>query len=56
MNALGWREAKWNIAVARPGGMQAGNGGCDDFCGLTRPLSWRHQFRESLFDGHFGIQ
>lgn len=56
MNALGWREAKRNIAVARPGGMQAGNGGRDDFCGLARSLSWRHQFGEGLFDGHFGIQ
>ena len=56
MYALGWREAKWNIAVARQGGMQAGNGGCDDFCGLTRPLARRHQFGESLFDDHFGIQ
>jgi hypothetical protein len=56
MNALGWREAKWNVAVGRPGGVQAGNGSCNDFCGLTRSLAGGHQFRESLFDGHFGIQ
>lgn len=56
MNALGWREAKWNIAVAWTGGVQAGNSGCNDFCGFTRPLAGRHQFGESLFDGHFGIQ
>lgn len=56
MNALGWREAKWNVAIRRPGGVQAGNGSGNDFCGLTRPLARGHQFRESLFDGHFGIQ
>lgn len=56
MNALGWREAKWNVAVRRPSGVQAGNGSGNDFCGLTRPLARGHQFRESLFDGHFGIQ
>lgn len=56
MNALGWREAKWNVAVGRPGGVQAGNRSCNDFCGLTRPLAAGHQFREGLFDGHFGIQ
>jgi|APTNR8051073442_1049403.scaffolds.fasta_scaffold07440_4 hypothetical protein len=56
MNALGWREAKWNIAVAWPGRVQAGNGSCNDFRGFTRPLAGRHQFWESLFDGHFGIQ
>lgn len=56
MKALGWREAKWNIAVVWPGGVQAGNGCCNDFCGFTRPLAGGHQFWESLFDGHFGIQ
>jgi len=56
MNALGWREAKLNVAVRRPGGVQAGNGSGNDFCSLTRPLVRGHQFRESLFDGHFGIQ
>ena len=56
MNALGWREAKWNVAVARSCGVQAGNGGGNDFCGLTRPLAGRHQFGESLFNGHIGSQ
>lgn len=56
MNALGCREAKWNIAVARACGMQAGNGSCYDFCGLACALSWRQQLRECLFDDHFGIQ
>lgn len=56
MNALGWREAKWNVAVGKPGGVKACNGSCNDFCGLTRPLAGGHQFGESLFDGHFGIQ
>lgn len=39
MNALGWQEAKWNVAVARSCGVQARNGSCDDFCDLTRPLA-----------------
>ena len=56
MNALGCREAKWNIAVAWTRGMQAGNGSSNDFCGLARPLPGGHKFGESLFDGHFGIQ
>jgi hypothetical protein len=56
MNALGWREAKWNVAVGRQGGVQACNGSCNDFCGLARPLPGGHKFGESLFDGHFGIQ
>ena len=56
MNALGCREAKWNIAVARTGGVQASNGRSNDFCCFPRTLSWRQQFRECLFDGHFGIQ
>lgn len=56
MNALGRQEAKLNIAVARTRGMQACDGGRDDFCGFARPLSRRHHFRECLFDGHFGSQ
>ena len=56
MNALGCREAKWNIAVLWTRGMQARDGGRDDFCGLACPLSRGHQFRERLFDGHFGSQ
>ncbi len=39
MNALGCREAKVNIAVARASGMQSRDGGRNDFCGLARTLS-----------------
>ncbi|CAG2135915.1 Uncharacterised protein [Ralstonia mannitolilytica] len=56
MNALGCREAKRNLAVAGAGGMQAGNGGRKDGCGLARPGAGRHQFGECLFDGHIGTQ
>ena len=56
MNALGCREAKRNIAIARTSGVQASNGGGDDFCGLACPLPGRHQFGKCLFDGHFGSQ
>ncbi len=56
MNALGCREAKWNIAVVGASGMQAGDGSRDNFCGFARSLSGRQQFRECLFDGHFGSQ
>ena len=30
MKALGCREAKWNIALSRAGGVQSRNGGGDD--------------------------
>jgi len=56
MNALGCREAKRNVAIFGARGMQACDGGCDDFRGLARPLARGHQFRECLFDGHFGSQ
>ncbi|PJK07635.1 hypothetical protein CO610_08265 [Lysobacteraceae bacterium NML95-0200] len=56
MNALGCREAKRNVAFLQTRGMQACNGGRDDFCCLACPLPWGHQFRECLFDGHFGSQ
>ena len=56
MNALGCREAKWNIAVLGARAMQASDGGRDDFCCFARPLFRSHQFRECLFDGHFGSQ
>ncbi len=42
MNALGCREAKWNIDILGTSGMQARDGGRDDFCGFARPLPRRH--------------
>jgi hypothetical protein len=36
--------------------MQSGNGGSQDFRGFPRTLQWTHQFRECLFDDHFGSQ
>ena len=56
MNALGFQEAKRNLAFFGASGMQSRNGGCDDFCGFSRTLVRAHQFRECLFDDHFGSQ
>ena len=55
MKALGCREAKWNIALFRTGGIQSRNRRGDDGRCFAGTLSWRLQFRWSKFDGHFGI-
>lgn len=55
MKALGYREAKWNIALYRAGGIQSRNRRGKNRCCFAGTLAWRQQFGRSKFDGHFGI-
>ena len=55
MNAHLGREAKWNIALAGPGRVEARNGRGDDAHHLAGAVAWRHTLGWNIGDGDHGI-